>query len=49
MTNFTVFVMHYLMQINGTLQTIPRTIVYHRTPMFFSKQFMGKFVDELIL
>ena len=32
---FDCFLMHYLMQINGTFQTVPRTIVYHRTPIIF--------------
>ena len=32
---FYCFLMHYLMQVNGTFQTVPRTIVYHRTPIIF--------------
>ena len=37
------------MQINGTFQTVPRTIVYHRTQLFFSNQFMDKSVEEELI
>ena len=40
--------MHYLMQINGIFQTVPRTIVYHRTPIFFY-QFTDKSVEEELI
>ena len=39
--NFYCFLMHYLMRINGTFQTIPRTIVYHRTQNIFFKSIYG--------
>ena len=42
---FYCFLMHHLMRINGTFQTVPRTFVYHRTPIIFSKQFTDKSVD----
>ena len=41
--------MHYLKQINGTFQTVPRTIVYLSTPIIFSKQFTDKSVEEELI
>ena len=44
MNTFFIFLMHYLMQINGTFQTVPRPIVCHRI-----KQFTDKSVEEELI
>ena len=42
--------MHYLMQINGTFQTVSRTLFITGHQLFFSNQFTDKYVEgELIL
>ena len=50
MTNFKLlFFIHYFMQVNGTFQTAPRTIVYNSIPIIFYKKFTDKSVVEKLI
>ena len=33
----------------GTFQAVAWTMVYHRTPIIFSKQFMAQYVEEELI
>ena len=46
---FYCFLMHYLMQINRTFQTVPITIVITGHQLFFSNQFTDKSVEEELI